>query len=148
MKNILVSFLVSFFVLISSACTSASNKVPAEGVVNEISQTQFKTLICDYTVKTFSFKGTRPAIVDFSATWCGPCKRLAPILDELATTYKGEIDFYKVDIDESPNVSSVFGINAVPTVMFFPVKGKPTVIQGLYPKDEIVKVINQVFYDK
>lgn len=126
---------------------SAAGKVPAAGVVNEISQAQYKTLVSDYSKKAWNFKGKRPAIVDFSATWCGPCKRLAPILDELAKTYKGKIDFYKVDVDQAKELSKAYEISSVPTVLFIPTSGKPTSITGLYSKDEIEKVINQTFFN-
>lgn len=145
-KNLLM--IVVLVASMFTASTYAAGKAPAAGVVNEISQAQYKTLVSDYGKKTWNFKGKRPAIVDFSATWCGPCKRLAPILDELAKTYKGKIDFYKVDVDQAKELSKIYEINSVPTVLFIPTSGKPTSITGLYPKEEIVKVINQTFYKK
>lgn len=144
----------TFFIIIALVASmmaysaTAAEKNATQGLVKEITQAQYKVLVSDYNKKDWNFKGKRPAIVDFSATWCGPCKRLAPILDELAKTYKGKIDFYKVDVDEAKALSKVYEIRSVPTVLFIPTSGKPTSITGLYPKDEIVKVINQVFYNK
>ena len=115
------------------------------GKVRELSQTEFKAKVSDYTQKAWSFKGKRPAIVDFTATWCGPCRRLAPILDELAVTYSGKIDFYKVDVDKCQELSAAYGVSSVPMVLFCPMEGKPTVITGLYPKDEYLKLIDYLF---
>ena len=115
-----------------------------KGVVTDITQSQYKELVSDYTKGEWNFRGSRPAIVDFSATWCGPCKRLAPILDELAAEYSGEIDFYKVDVDQCPQLSQAYGVRSVPMVLFCPVDGRPEAITGLYPKEELVRVIDAV----
>ena len=113
--------------------------------VRELNETEFSTLVADYTSQTWSFKGKRPAIVAFSATWCGPCQRLSPILEELAKTYNGKIDFYKVDVDKCPNLSRAYGVSSVPMMIFCPLEGKPTAVTGLYPKEELVKAIEYVF---
>lgn len=76
------------------------------------------------------FAGSRPAVIDFYTTWCGPCKMMAPVVESLAEKYAGKIDFYKVDIDQESELASVFGISSIPTFLFIPVKGKPSVQMG------------------
>ena len=89
--------------------------------------------------------GQRPAIVDFNAEWCGPCRRLAPILEELAVEYAGRVDFYSVNIDDNPEIAQALRISSIPMVLLCPMNGTPQSIVGLYPKDEIVNAMNYVF---
>lgn len=96
---------------------------------------------------SFSVVAKRPAVVDFYADWCGPCKRLAPIMDELATEYEGMVDFYKLNVDNCPALAMKVGAKSIPLVMFFPSDGsEPQAIVGLYPKEEIQKVIQFLFF--
>lgn len=143
----LMSIAVSmFFMIVPFVSVMAQN----EGKVVELTQDKFKVLVNDYTdATTWKFNGARHAVIDFSATWCGPCKRLSPILDELAAEYAGEIDFYKVDVDKNKDLAQAYGVTSVPMVLFCPVDGsKPTVITGAYPKEELQKVIEYVFKKK
>ena len=140
----LMSIAVSmFFMLVPFVSVTAQN----EGKVVELTQDKFKVLVNDYNdATTWKFNGTRHAIIDFSATWCGPCKRLSPILDELAAEHAGEIDFYKVDVDKNKELAQAYGVTSVPMVLFCPADGsKPTVITGAYPKEELQRVIEYVF---
>lgn len=132
------------------SCVFAFNAEAQTSLMKEINQNEFKTLIGDYNTgyEGFKFLGSKPAIVDVSATWCMPCRRLAPILQELAKEYSGKIDFYKIDLDENREVADAFGVHSVPTVIFFPVGGTPQYIMGLYPKQELINVINYMFYRK
>ena len=140
----LMSIAVSmFFMFVPLFSTMAQT----DGKVVELTQDKFKVLVNDYTdATTWKFNGARHAVIDFSATWCGPCKRLSPILDELAAEYAGEIDFYKVDVDKNKDLAQAYGVTSVPMVLFCPADGsKPTVITGAYPKKELEKVIEYVF---
>ena len=85
-------------------------------------------------------KGT--CFIDFYATWCGPCKRLSPILEELASEYNGQINFYKIDVDKEQELAAVFGIQSIPMVLLIPKEGKPYVVQGLRPKAELKQAID------
>ena len=117
--------------------------------VKEISQEQFTKAVGDYSKGLAGFKmvGKKPAVVDIYATWCGPCKRLSPILDELALEYKDKVDFYKIDLDKSRALGNAFGVQSIPMVIFFPVDGsEPQVVMGLYPKAELKQVIDYVFF--
>ena len=136
--SLVVSILVSF----------AANADVKPGKVNQLTQTEFKTLVHDYAANpdSWAYKGTKDAIIDFSATWCGPCKRLSPILDDLAKEYSGKIIFYNVDIDACRELAQAYGVSSVPTMLFCPADGStPTAITGAYPRDEIIRVIDYVF---
>lgn len=89
-------------------------------------------------------KSAIPVLVDFHATWCGPCKSLAPIVDQLATEYKGRAKFAKVDIDEAPGVASSFGIMAVPTLILFKGGREVGKMTGFKPKPELEKALKSV----
>lgn len=127
----------SVFFLISCLFT-----LPCLAEVNYLTTAEFKTKIFDYTSnKEWKYEG-QPCVVDFYATWCGPCKRLAPIMDELSETYKGKIAFYKVDVDQEKELAAAFGISSIPQVLYIPAGDKPSLQVGLYPKEEIVKLLD------
>lgn len=92
----------------------------------------------------WKFLGERPAIIDFYATWCGPCKMLAPVLDELAAEYEGQIDIYKVNVEEEEELSALFGIRSVPSILFIPMEGQPQMAQGAMPKLALKEAIHSV----
>lgn len=92
----------------------------------------------------WKFLGERPAIIDFFATWCGPCKMLAPVLDELAAEYEGQIDIYKVNVEEEEELSALFGIRSVPSILFIPMEGQPQMAQGAMPKPALKEAIHSV----
>ena len=105
----------------------------------------FKEKVFDYdTNNTWSFKGTRPAIIDFYADWCGPCKRLAPVLEELSKQYAGKVDIYKVNIDTEQDVAGTFGIMSVPSLLFVPMGAEPQMAQGALPKEILEQAIQEV----
>ena len=92
--------------------------------------------------QTWKFEGERPCIVDFYASWCGPCKALSPVLEELAKEYKGKIDIYKVNVDEQSDIAAAFGIRSIPTLLFCPTDEQPGLSQGALPKNELKKIID------
>ena len=116
--------------------------VALKAEVKYIKTAQFKTDIFDYvTNQEWQYAGQQPCVIDFYTTWCGPCKRLAPIMDELSATYAGKVKFYKADIEQERELAQVFGISSIPQVLYIPKTGKPMLLKGLYPKEEIVKII-------
>ena len=84
----------------------------------------------------------RPCIVDFYADWCGPCKKISPILKELAGEYKNDIIIYKINVDNEKELAAAFGIQSIPTLLFIPAKGKPQLAQGALSKEQFVEQIN------
>lgn len=120
----------------------------AEDVVY-LTTEQFKTRIFDYkTERDWKFKGDKPCVIDFYTTWCGPCKRLAPIMEEMSQKYCDQVVFYKADTERERELAYVFGINSIPQVLYIPVEGKPMLLKGLYPKDEIEKIIEEFLLGK
>ena len=92
----------------------------------------------------WKFLGERPAIIDFYATWCGPCKMLSPVLEELAAEYAGKIDIYKINVEEEEELAGVFGVRSVPTLLFVPMEGAPQMAQGALPKNVLQEAIRNV----
>ena len=90
----------------------------------------------------WKFKGERPALIDFYASWCGPCKSLSPVLDELAKEYSGKIDIYKVNVDDEPELASLFRIRSVPTLVFAPMTGDPHIAVGAPTKGQLKKALD------
>lgn len=117
-----------------------------DGKVSYLTTSDFKKKVMDYEKhpEEWVFAGSRPAIIDFYATWCRPCKMTAPVVEELAKDYQGKIDFYKVDIDKEQELATIFGIQSIPTFLFIPVNGQPTAQMGAMEKEDFVKIIKQV----
>ena len=102
----------------------------------------FKNEVFDYTTeKEWKFKGRVPAIIDFYADWCGPCKMVAPILEELSDEYRDQLVIYKVDTGEEMELASVFGIRSIPSILFIPSEGQPMMQAGALPKSILKNII-------
>lgn len=130
-----------FFLFVLSLLTAMP--VTAEDV-RYITTEQFRERIFDYTKeKEWSYKGEKPCVIDFYTTWCGPCKRLAPIMEEMSQQYCDRVVFYKADTERERELAYVFGISSIPQVLYIPAEGKPMLLKGLYPKEEIVKIIDE-----
>ena len=114
-------------------------------MTEHIGKKEFLEKVFDYEKNSeWSFKGDLPALVDFYAEWCGPCKMLGPVIDDLAKEYDGSVRFYKVDTDGEPELSAIFGIQSVPTLVFIPKTGQPTMALGALPKPTLKKAIKEV----
>src|SRR4030066_1550734 len=105
----------------------------------------FKEKVFNYeTNKEWKYEGALPAIVDFYADWCQPCKMVAPVLEDLASEYAGKIMIYKVNTEEERELASVFGIQSIPTLLFIPKEGQPQAAMGALPRQTFEKVIKDV----
>ncbi len=93
----------------------------------------------------WKYNGDKPCIIDFYADWCGPCKMVAPILEELAEEYKGDLNVYKVDTEAEQELAAVFGIRSIPSLLFVPMNGQPQMAMGALPKDSFKKAFKDIF---
>ncbi len=138
-KKILLSALIMLGLSLSAT---------AEDVTYLTTQ-QFKERIFDYTKNAdWHYQGDKPCVIDFYTTWCGPCKRLAPIMEELSQTYCDQVKFYKVDTERERELAGVFRISSIPQVLYIPVEGEPIILKGLYPKENIVEIIDEYLLKK
>lgn len=94
--------------------------------------------------KEWKFEGNKPALIDFYADWCGPCKMLAPILEELSIEYKDKIDIYKIDTEAEQELAAAFGIRSIPSILFIPMDEQPQMAQGALPKDAMKNAIDEL----
>ena len=93
-------------------------------------------------------KSEIPVLVDFYADWCGPCKMIAPSLEQLAKEYAGQINIYKVDVDKETELAQTFGIQGIPALLYIPMEGKPQMLQGAMPKDQLKEKIESILLKK
>ena len=110
-----------------------------------LSKQTFLDKVFNYeTNKEWKYEGELPCIIDFYADWCGPCKMVAPILEDLAKEYAGKITVYKIDTEAEQELAGVFGIRSIPSILFVPKAGQPQMAVGALPKDSLIKAINEV----
>lgn len=117
-------------VLLFAACGNAGAKTTerkGKGVT-ELNSETFNEKVYDMTLPELAYLGNKPAIVDFTATWCGPCQRIAPILEELADEYKKDIVIYKVDIDKERGLAEAFNISSIPAILYIPADGSDPIM--------------------
>jgi len=113
--------------------------------MEHLTKKTFKEKIFDYeTDKEWDFSGDLPCIIDFYADWCGPCKMVAPVLEELETEYKGKLNIYKVNTEKEQDLAADFGISSIPSILFVPKGEKPQMAAGALPKQSFVEVINDL----
>lgn len=105
----------------------------------------FKQKVFNYEVnQDWKFEGSLPCIIDFYADWCGPCKMVSPILEELSKEYDGKINIYKVNTEEESDLAAAFGIQSIPSILFVPVNDKPQMAMGALPKAIFIEAIDNI----
>lgn len=111
-----------------------------------LTKAEFLTKVVDYEKNPTEWKylGDKPCLIDFYASWCGPCKALAPVLDELALELQDKIYIYKVDTESELELASAFAVRSIPTLIFAPMTGAPQMVQGALPKVELKKAIENI----
>lgn len=148
---------VSLVALLLAACeTQATNNDNNNKKENnkmktiELTKADFLTKVMDYETnpKEWKYLGDKPAIIDFYASWCGPCKMVAPILEELAEEYDGQIYIYKVNTEEEQELAALFGIRSIPSILFIPMGEQPQMATGAMPKSSFKEAIDKVLLKK
>jgi thioredoxin 1 len=113
--------------------------------MEHLTKETFQKKVFDYeNSKEWKFNGELPCIIDFYADWCGPCKMVAPVLEELSEDYKDKINIYKVNTEEEQELAAVFGIRSIPSILFCPKDGKPQMAMGALPKSSFESAIEDV----
>jgi len=155
MRKIIIAVSIGFAFLFTNCHAGNPDKTKntsvssASGTVIVLTNESFKQKVFNYQLnKEWKYEGSLPAIVDFYASWCGPCRTLSPRVEEIAKEYEGKIVVYKVDTDAEQILSQSMGIESLPTLLFIPLKGKPQMTMGALPKESLVKAVNEVLLVK
>ena len=113
--------------------------------LEHLTKDTFKEKVFNFEVnKEWKYEGIKPAIIDFYADWCGPCKMVAPVLEELKDEYDDKLEIYKVNTEEERELSAMFGIQSIPSLLFIPLNGQPQMAMGALPKETFKKAIGDV----
>ncbi len=147
---------VSLVSLLFAACETKAktndnqNKNDNKMKTIELTKADFLTKVMDYEANPQEWKylGDKPAIIDFYASWCGPCKMVAPILEELAEEYDGQIYIYKVNTEKEQELAAMFGIRSIPSILFIPMGEQPQMAMGAMPKSSFKEAIDKVLLKK
>ncbi len=137
-KTILIAL-----VILATAFTATAQEQKEESKVKHLTYKEFLSKVWNFEAdpSTFVYKGELPAVIDFYADWCGPCRRVAPIMEKLAQEYEGKLLIYKVNVDQEKELASAFSVKSIPMVMFIPMEGQPSVQVGALPEEGFRKVI-------
>lgn len=150
MKRILASLIVLFALFTISCAQNQKEEKKEKASVVQMDKQMFLDKVFDYTTGAteWKYQGDKPAVIDFYATWCGPCRMVAPILKDLAKEYGDSIVVYKVDTDKEKELSQAMGIRSLPTIVFIPQTGQPQIIIGAADKATFKRAINEVLLNK
>ena len=114
--------------------------------MEKLTMDTFKTKVFNFEQQTeWKFEGTKPCIIDFYADWCGPCRMVAPVLEELSKEYEGQLDIYKIDTEKEQELAAMFGIRSIPSILFVPSSGQPQMVAGALPKKSFQEAIKDIF---
>ena len=140
MKKTIILALVLAFTTLANA-----QEKKAESKVKHLTYNEFLKKVWDFTKSpdTFNYKGKLPAVIDFYADWCGPCRRVAPIMEKLSETYNGKLLVYKINVDQEKELATAFGVRSIPMVLFIPKKGQPMMQTGALSEQEYVKIVEE-----
>lgn len=141
MKRVLI---ISLLLLASTMFGIAQDKAK-ESPVKPLTYKEFLKKIWDFekSPDTFKYKGKKAAIVDFYANWCGPCRKVGPIMEKLAVTYADQLAVYKVNVDDEKELAAAFQVRSIPMVLFIPKEGQPMVHTGALPESEYIKIVEE-----
>lgn len=146
MKKLIVIFSV-LGIVFSAAATEPQVKKTVKPIA--LNKASFTEKVFDYVNESeWKYKGDKPAIIDFWAAWCGPCRQVAPVLEELAAEYGEEIYVYKVNVDEETELARAFGVQSIPTILYVPMTGTPQGVLGAVPKSQLKKSVDTLLLNK
>jgi len=150
MRKVIILIALGFTILLTNCNSSTSgNTINTSGAVTSLTNETFKANVYNYPMnQQWKYEGNLPAIIDFYATWCPPCKKLSPLLEDLAVKYKGKIIVYKVDVDAEQQLAQSMGISSMPTLLFIPVNGQPQQSVGLVTSETLEKMIHEILLVK
>ena len=157
MRKTKYTFILSAVMVIVSCCRNSggdnqqnTNNKEKKMQTIHLTKSEFLVKVADYETSPNEWKylGDRPAVIDFYASWCGPCKMIAPILEELAAEYGDSIYVYKINTEEEQELAAAFGIQSIPTLLFVPMEGAPQMAQGAMPKNALKEAIDKVLLNK
>lgn len=157
MRKTKYTFILSAVMVIVSCCRNSggdnqqnTNNKEKKMQTIHLTKSEFLAKVADYETSPNEWKylGDRPAVIDFYASWCGPCKMIAPILEELAAEYGDSIYIYKIDTEKEQELCAAFGIRSIPTLLFVPMEGAPQMAQGAMPKNALKEAIDKVLLNK
>ena len=150
-----LSFLIATVCIICMCACHARTSAPAVTeaedtvAVHMLDKAAFLEKIFNYEKDSvWTYRSSQPAVIDFYTTWCQPCKALAPVMEELAEAYKGKVAFYKVDVEAEEELGALFGIQSIPTILFIPLKGKPSLAKGAAPKTVVEQAIKELLLNE
>ncbi|MFW5889922.1 MAG: thioredoxin [Marinilabiliaceae bacterium] len=147
MRTNLFAIAASLLMLLGSSATmtASGGSSDKESDVITLDKDAFVNQVFDYENNSeWKYKGDKPAIIDFYADWCGPCKKLSPLLEELQSDYNGKIQIYKVDTEKSKELAAAFGIQSLPTIVFVPMNEEPQAILGFVPKEKLTEMVSNI----
>lgn len=157
MRKTKCAFILSAVMVLVSCCRNSggdnqqnTNNKEKKMQTIHLTKSEFLAKVADYETSPNEWKylGDRPAVIDFYASWCGPCKMIAPILEELAAEYGDSIYVYKINTEEEQELAAAFGIQSIPTLLFVPMEGAPQMAQGAMPKNALKEAIDKVLLNK
>ena len=157
MRKTKYAFILSAVMVIVSCCRNSggdnqqnTNNKEKKMQTIHLTKSEFLAKVADYETSPNEWKylGDRPAVIDFYASWCGPCKMIAPILEELAAEYGDSIYVYKINTEEEQELAAAFGIQSIPTLLFVPMEGAPQMAQGAMLKNALKEAIDKVLLNK
>lgn len=149
-RRILTSVMIAFSILIGSSTFAITDSEPpadktSKNGVIYLDAESFKEQVFNYeTNKEWNYNGKVPAILDFYADWCGPCKMLSPVLEKIQKEYDGKIQIYKVDTDEQKELAAAFGIRSLPTIVLIPLNEDPQATLGYKSQNELEEMISEI----